>query len=134
MSTAYDYMKINQIWHLATLEGNQPRVRPFGFVMKRDEKLYFCTGKLKQVYKQLMKNPDIEISVMGKDNTWLRVTGKVVMDESRNAKIQVLEEMPALKRFYPGGADDENLITFFMESGKATLFSFTDAPKEIPLL
>jgi len=134
MGSAYDYMKASPVWHLATVDGNQPRVRPFGFVMKRAGKLYFCTGKSKDVYKQLVKNPVIEISAMGKDNTWLRLAGKVVMDDSRDAKAQVLKEMPALKRFYRGGADDENFVTFFLESGKATLYSFSAAPQELPLL
>lgn len=114
METAYDFLKAN-IFHIATVDDGRPRVRPFGFVMKRDNKLYFCTNKNKEVYKQLVKNPEVEISAVEKDGmTWLRLRGTVKFDESKEAKAQVFKEAPQLLKIYPKGEDDEVFITFYL--------------------
>jgi len=134
MNSALEFLKANKVFHLATVDGAQARVRPFGFVMKRNDRLYMCTGKAKEVYKQMQKNPDIEISAMGADNTWLRVTGHIEFDDSRDTKAQAFEEAPMLLQIYPKGADDENYVTLYFTEAKATLYSFTDAPRELPLL
>jgi uncharacterized pyridoxamine 5'-phosphate oxidase family protein len=133
MNTAYEFLKANPVFHLATVDGNKARVRPFGFSMIRDQKLYFCTNKTKDVFKQLVKNPDIEISGMGSDGTWLRIRGKVAVDESRDAKVQAFKEMPTLLQIYPKGADDETYVTFYFTEAQATLYAFTGAPKSLPL-
>ena len=134
MNSAIEFLKANQVFHLATVDGDEARVRPFGFVMNRNGKLYMCTGKMKEVYKQLKKNPDIEISAMGPEGTWLRVRGHIEFDDSRDAKTQAFEEAPMLLQIYPKGADDENYVTFYFTEAKATLYSFTEAPKELNLL
>jgi len=134
LNTAYEYLKANPVFHLATVEEGKGRVRPFGFVMKRNNLLYFGTNTAKDVYKQLVASPEIEISDMGNDGTWLRVRGKVAFDGSREAKVQVFDEAPDLLRIYPKGADDETFITFYFVDAKATLFSLTQAPKVLPLL
>ncbi|WP_367360247.1 pyridoxamine 5'-phosphate oxidase family protein [Syntrophus sp. (in: bacteria)] len=133
METALEFIKANPVFHLATVEGNQARVRPFGFVMKRNGALYFCTNKSKDVYRQLVQNPDIEISGMGKDS-WLRIRGRIAFDDSREGKAQVFEEMPDLLRMYPKGADDELFVTFYFTAAEAKLFTFAAAPKIIPLV
>ena len=133
MNTAYEFFKANPVFHLATVDGNQARVRPFGFIMIRNKALYFCTNKTKDVYKQLAKNPDIEISDMGADGTWLRVRGKIVIDDSREAKAQAFKDSPKLLDIYPKGADDELFVTFFFKEAQATLYSFSGPPKNIPL-
>jgi uncharacterized pyridoxamine 5'-phosphate oxidase family protein len=133
MNTAYEFLKANPVFHLATVDGTKARVRPFGFSMIRNKALYFCTNKTKDVYKQLVKNPDIEISGMGADNTWLRIRGKIAFDESREAKVQAFEEAPMLLRIYPKGADDETYVTFYFTEAQATLYSFAEAPKTLPL-
>ena len=132
MNTALEFIKANPVFHIATVDGAKARVRPFGFIMKRNNKLYFCTNKTKDVYKQLKKNPDIEISDMG-DNVWLRIRGRIAFDETREAKAQAFEESANLLRIYPKGADDETFVTFYFTEAVATLFSFTEAPKNIPL-
>ena len=132
MSTAFEFIKASPVFHIATVDGTKARVRPFGFIMKRNNKLYFCTNKTKDVYKQLKKNPDIEISDMG-NNVWLRIRGRIVFDETREAKAQAFEESANLLRIYPKGADDETFVTFYFTEAVATLFSFTEAPKNIPL-
>ena len=133
MSTAFEFLKANPVFHLATVDGTQARVRPFGFTMVRNKALYFCTNNTKDVYKQLIKNPDIEISAMGSDGTWLRIRGRVAIDASREAKVQAFAEAPTLLRIYPKGADDEIFVTFYFTEGQATLYSFAEAPKSIPL-
>lgn len=132
MNTAFEFIKASPVFHIATVDGAKARVRPFGFIMKRKNKLYFCTNKTKDVYKQLKKNPDIEISDMG-NNVWLRIRGRIAFDETREAKAQAFEESANLLRIYPKGADDETFVTFYFTEAVATLFSFTEAPKNIPL-
>lgn len=134
MNTVYEFIKANPVFHIATVDGDKARVRPFGFMMKRNNRLYFCTNKNKEVYKQLTQNPNIEISVMGSDgSSWLRVKGTIAFDESRDAKVQAFEESPNLLRIYPKGADDEVFVTFYFTNAEARLFSFTAAPKDVPL-
>ena len=133
MSTAYEFIKANQVFHIATVDGKNARVRPFGFIMKRDNKLYFCTNKTKDVYKQMVSNPDVEISCMGTDGQWLRLRGKAVFDDSREAKAQAFQEAAQLLQIYPKGADDAVFVTFYLADAQATLYSFTGAPKNVPL-
>jgi uncharacterized pyridoxamine 5'-phosphate oxidase family protein len=134
MTIALEYLKANPIFHIATIDGTKARVRPFGFSMKRNGTLYFCTNKTKDVYKQLTRNPEIEISDMGNDMTWLRIRGRIAFDESREAKAQVFAESASLLNIYPKGADDETFVTFYFTEAVATLFSFSAPPQNIPLL
>ena len=96
--------------------------------------MYFCTNKTKDVYRQLSQNPEIEISDMGNDATWLRVRGRIAFDDTRDAKAQALKESDRLLHIYPKGADDETFVTFYFTKAVATLYSFSGAPKKIPLL
>ena len=133
MNTAFDIIKASPVFHIATVDGTKARVRPFGFIMKRNNSLYFCTNKTKDVYKQLKQNPDIEISHMTSNVTWLRVRGRIAFDETHDAKANVFEQMPDLLRIYPKGAEDDLFVTFYFTDAVATLFSFSEAPKTIPL-
>jgi len=133
MNTAYEFLKANPVFHLATIDGEQARVRPFGFSMIRNNRLYMCTNKTKDVYKQMVKCPNVEISGMGADGTWLRITGKVAVDDSHDAKAQAFKEAPNLLQIYPKGAEDEIYVTFYFTEAKATLYSFQGGPKELPL-
>jgi uncharacterized pyridoxamine 5'-phosphate oxidase family protein len=134
MKTAYEYLKANPVFHFATVDGTKARVRPFGFTMIRNKALYLCTNKTKEVFKQFVANPDVEISCMGTDGTWLRIRGKVAVDESRDAKVQAFKEGEMLLQIYPKGADDEVFVTFYFTEAQATLFSFTGAPASLPLV
>lgn len=134
MDTAYDYLKANPVFHIATVDGTKARVRPFAFSMNRNGLLYFCTNKTKDVYKQLAQNPEIELSDLGTNGTWLRVRGRIAFDESREAKVQAFDESAVLVQRYPKGPDDETFVTFYFTQAEATLFSYTEAPKRIPLL
>jgi len=134
VDTAFDFLKTNRVFHIATTDGNMGRVRPFGFTMKRNNTLYLCTGTFKDVYKQMVKNPHVEISCMGADNTWLRIRGQLAFDDSREAKAQAFEEAPNLLNVYKKGADDETFITLYFKEAVATLYSFGEEPKTLPLV
>jgi uncharacterized pyridoxamine 5'-phosphate oxidase family protein len=95
--------------------------------------LYFCTNKTKDVYRQLSQNPEIEISDMGNDSTWLRIRGRIAFDDTRDAKAQAFKESATLLKIYPIGTDDETFVTFYFTEAAATLYSFSEAPKKIPL-
>jgi len=125
MNTALEFIKANPVFHIATVDEAKARVRPFGFIMKRNNTLYFCTNKTKEVYKQLRQNPDIEISDMGSNGTWLRIRGRIAFDETREAKAQAFEQSSDLLKIYPKGAGDELFIcNFYFTEVVATLFSF----------
>ena len=101
----YQFLDEAQTYYLATVEGDQPRVRPFGTALLYDGKLYIQTGKVKDVSKQLAANPKAEICAF-KDGKWLRVAGELINDDSRDVKAAMLEKMPSLKAMY--SADDDN--------------------------
>ena len=115
-------------YYLATVEGDQPRVRPFGTALIYDGKLYIQTGKVKPVSKQLAANPKAEICAFdGQTGTWLRVSGELINDDSRDVKVAMLEKHPELKMMY--NADDDNTQVLYFKDATATFSSFTAAPE-----
>ena len=117
-----------QTYYLATVEGDQPRVRPFGTALIFEGKLYIQTGKVKAVSKQLAANPKAEICVF-KDGKWIRIAGELVNDDRREPKAAMLEKMPALKAMY--SADDDNTQVLYFKNATATFASFGGAPETI---
>ena len=115
-------------YYLATVEGDQPRVRPFGTALIYEGKLYIQTGKVKPVSKQLAANPKAEICAC-KGPEWLRVSGELVNDDRREVKAAMLDKMPALKAMY--SADDDNTQVLYFKNAKATFSSFTAAPETV---
>ena len=115
-----------QTYYLATVEGDQPRVRPFGTALVYDGKLYIQTGKVKAVSKQLAANPKAEICAFH-GGKWLRVSGELINDDSRDVKVAMLEKMPSLKAMY--SADDDNTQVLYFKNASATFSSFTEAPE-----
>ena len=125
MNEIYDFLKACGTYYLATVEGDQPRVRPFGTVNIFEGKLYIQTGKKKDVSKQLYANPKAEICAF-MDGKWVRVAGKLIPDDRREAKKAMLDAYPNLRGMY--SEDDDNTIVFYFENAKATISSFTEAP------
>lgn len=121
-----EFLKQAQTYYLATTEGDQPRVRPFGTIHIFEGKLYIQTGKVKDVSKQLMANPKAEICAF-KDGEWIRVAGTLVEDDRVEARQSMLDAYPSLQNMY--AADDGNTQVFCFESGTATISSFTHAPE-----
>jgi uncharacterized pyridoxamine 5'-phosphate oxidase family protein len=128
MEKVEKFLKDAEVYYLATVEGDQPRVRPFGTAHIFDGKLYIQTGKVKDVSKQLHANPKAEICAF-KDGTWLRVAGELVEDERLEAKESMLDAYPSLKGMY--SADDGNTEVFYFKNATATFSSFTSAPEVI---
>jgi uncharacterized pyridoxamine 5'-phosphate oxidase family protein len=110
------------------VDGDQPRVRPFGTAHIFDGKLYIQTGKVKDVSKQIHANPKAEICAF-KDGAWLRVAGELVEDERLEAKESMLDAYPELKKMY--SADDGNTEVFYFKNATATFSSFTSAPEVV---
>lgn len=130
MQEVHDFLKKCGTYYLATVDGDQPRVRPFGTVDNFEGKLYIQTGKVKEVSKQLQKNPKAEISAFA-DGVWVRVAGKLIRDDRIEAKKHMLDQYPSLQAMY--SAEDDNTEVLYFEDAVATFYSFTEAPREIRL-
>ena len=125
MNTVNDFLKQAGVYYLATVEGDQPRVRPFGTVNIFEGKLYIQTGKVKPVAKQIAANPKVEISAF-KDGKWIRVAGELVLDDRIEAQQSMLDAYPELGGMYKAG--DGNTAVYYFRDAVATISSFTEAP------
>ncbi len=129
MKEVCDFLKKCGEYYIATVEGDQPRVRPFGTAAIFENKLYIQTGKQKNVAKQMVANPKIEICAYDRTTgAWLRVEATVVPDERVEAKQFILDEYPSLKSMY--SATDDNTFILYLKNATATFYSFTGAPRE----
>ena len=128
MEKVYQFLKDASIYYLATVEGDQPRVRPFGTVHIFEGKLYIQTGKVKEVSKQIMANGKVEICAM-KKGEWIRVAGTLVEDDRTEARQSMLDAYPSLQNMY--AADDGNTQVFYLENATATISSFIHEPEVI---
>ncbi len=126
MREVYEFIKNAEVYYLATVEGNQPRVRPFGTIDIFEDKLYIQTGKVKNVSKQISINPKVELCAF-KDGVWLRVAGELERDERREPKAHMLDAFPSLKAMY--SPDDDNTEVLYFKNATATFSSFTDEPR-----
>ena len=123
-----DFLREAGIYYLATVEGDQARVRPFGTVLFYDGKLCIQTGRKKDVAKQIKANPKVELCAC-KGGEWLRIAGELVNDDDHDVKVAMLEKMPNLKGMY--SADDDNMQMLYFRNAEATFSSFTAAPETI---
>ncbi len=128
MQSVYDFLKKCGTYYLATADGNQPRVRPFGTIDLFENRLYIQTGKVKDVSAQLHNNPKAEICAFDGEK-WLRVAAEFIADDRREAKVHMLENYPELKAMY--SPDDGNTEVFYMQNAKAVFASFTEAPATV---
>ncbi len=128
MKRVEQFLKDAETYYLATADGDQPRVRPFGTAHVFEDKLYIQTGKVKDVSKQIHANPKVEICAF-KDGQWLRVAGTLVEDERLEAKQSMLDAYPMLQQMYK--ADDSNTEVFYFKDAVATFSSFTSAPETV---
>ena len=128
MQEVYEFLKACGTYYLATVEGDQPRVRPFGTIDIFEDKLYIQTGKVKDVSKEMQANPKVEICAFD-GQKWIRVAGEVVRDDRVEPKKHMLDSYPNLKALYR--ADDDNTEVLYLKNATATISSFTDEPKVI---
>ena len=123
MKEVLEFLKDCGTFYLATCEGNQPHVRPFGAVCAFEDKLYIVTNNQKAVYNQMLDNCKVEISGMNEAN-WIRVEGEVRLDDRREARVAMLEDnKAALSPMYT--ADDKLMVVFCFTHATATIYSFT---------
>lgn len=128
MKEVYEFLKKCGVYYLATIDGDQPRVRPFGTAHVFEDKLYIQTGRSKNVSQQIGKNPKVEICCFS-DGTWLRIEAIAVDDNRIAPKQAMLDAYPMLKDRY--SAEDENTQVLFLKDATATFSSFTGEPREI---
>lgn len=128
MERVEKFLKEAGTYYLATVDGDQARVRPFGTIHIFEGKLYIQTGKVKEVSKQIHADPKVEICAF-KDGDWLRVAGTLVEDDRIEAKQSMLDAYPSLQGMYK--ADDGNTEVFYFKDATATFSSFTKAPETV---
>ncbi|MBP2642391.1 MAG: pyridoxamine 5-phosphate oxidase-related FMN-binding protein [Firmicutes bacterium] len=131
MDEILNFLTDNPIFYIATVDGTIPKVRPFGFVMNFEGKLYFGTNNQKDVYKQLKANPRFEISTTAKTGEWIRLKGKAIFNTNKQTKQAALDTMPALKKMY--SVNDSIFEVFYIENGEATFNNFAGESKTIKL-
>ena len=124
----YYFLNDAVTYYLATVDGTKPRVRPFGTILLYDGKLYIQTGKVKDVSKQIKANPFVEICAF-MNGSWLRVEAELVEDDNRDAKVAMLDKLPALKAMY--SPDDDNMQMFYLKDATATFSSFVTEPEVV---
>ncbi len=128
MQEVFDFLKQTGTYYIATVEGNQPRVRPFGTVNIFNGKLYIQSGKKKNVAKQIAANPKVEICAFD-GKKWLRVAAELVADENIEAQKSMLAAYPSLQKMYQPG--DGNNIVYYLKNAKATFSSFGEPERVI---
>ena len=128
MEKVCQFLKDCGTYYLATADGDQPRVRPFGTIHIFEGRLYIQTGKKKDVSKQIAANPKVEICAF-MDGRWLRVSGTLVEDDRYEAKKSMLDAYPSLQSMY--SADDDNTQVLYFTDATAVFSSFTSAPETI---
>ena len=126
MERVYNFLKDAGVYYLATVEGDQPRVRPFGTANIFDGKLYIQTGKVKPCSKQILANPKVEISAFHQ-GVWIRIAGELVEDDRIEANKAMLDAYPNLRGMYD--ENDGNTQVFYFRNAVATFSSFTAAPE-----
>ena len=128
MEEVQKFLKECGVYYLATVDNNEPKVRPFGTAEIFDGHLYIHTGKNKDVFKQIEKNNKVELCGF-KDGKWIRVSGNLLVDDRIEAKKDMLDKNPQLRGMYD--ENDDNTAVLYFESGKAIISSFTEEPKTI---
>ncbi len=128
MKEVQEFLKDCGVYYLATIDGDKPRVRPFGTAEIFEDHLYIQTGKKKDVFKQIESNNNVELCGF-KDGKWIRVSGKLIVDDRVEAKKDMLDKNPSLRSMYD--ENDDNTVVLYFKSGKAVISSFTEAPKVI---
>lgn len=127
----HDFLSKAGTYYLATADGDQPRVRPFGTALLFEDKIYILTSKSKDVSKQIGSNPKFEISAMDSPERWVRVSGVLKEDNRIEVHEAMLEQYPHLKNSYTAG--EENTNTLYLDEVNATIYSFTAEPEVLDI-
>jgi uncharacterized pyridoxamine 5'-phosphate oxidase family protein len=127
MNKAFEFLKACMTFFVATTDKGQPRVRPFGAVCEYRGKVYFCTNNTKNVFRQIMEAPKIEICGVAPDGKWIRIEAEAVADPDRNAKAEMLKENPGLSSMY--SLDDDIFEVLYLKNATASIYSFVSEPE-----
>ena len=128
MQSVYDFLKKTETYYLATVDGDQPRVRPFGTVNLFEDRLYIQTGKQKDVAKQISRNPKVELCAFD-GQTWIRVAATLVEDNRAEAQESLLAAYPSLRGMY--AVNDGNNVVYYLKDATATFYTFGGEPKVV---
>jgi uncharacterized pyridoxamine 5'-phosphate oxidase family protein len=128
MKTVLDFLKKAGTYYIATVDGDQPRVRPFGTINLFDGKLYIQSGKSKEVAKQIKDNPKVELSALDGE-TWIRVAATLVEDNRAEAQESLLAAYPQLRNRYAVG--DGNNVVYYLKDATAVFYTFSGEPKKV---
>lgn len=128
MQEVYEFLKKCGTYYLATVEGDQPHVRPFGTIDLFEGKLYIQTGKVKKVAEQMQANPKVELCAFD-GQTWLRIAATAVLDDNIDAQKHMLDAYPSLQAMYQPG--DGNTQVYYLKDASATFSSFTAQPRTV---
>ena len=128
MERVCNFLKDAGVYYLATTEGDQPRVRPFGTAHIFDGRLYIQTGKVKPTSRQLMANPKAEVCAFH-NGAWVRLAGELVEDDRLEARKSMLDAYPSLRKMYD--ENDDNTQVFYFRNATATFSSFSAAPETV---
>ena len=128
MQTVHDFLKKAGTYYLATIDGDQPRVRPFGTINLFEGKLYIQTGKKKDVVKQIKVNPKVELSAFDGE-MWIRVAATLVEDNRTETQESMLAAYPQLQGMY--AVNDGNNVVYYLKNATATFYSFGGEPREV---
>lgn len=127
MKEVLKFLTDSGVFYIATVDGDKPRVRPFGAICEFEGKLYITTNNQKKVFKQITKNPNIEISSMTPDGKWLRLSAEAVLDNRAIARRAMLDANPSIQGMY--SENDGIMEVLYLKNSTATICSFTDEPK-----
>ncbi len=130
MNEVLQFLQDNPTFYIATVDGDEAKVRPFGFVMELDGKLYFGTNNKKGVYQQLLANPNFEISTTGANNQWLRLKGKAVMDSRPEVCKKAFEAAPFFHQLYQT-PDNPILAFFYIADAEANFYTITGETRTV---
>lgn len=131
MKEVLDFLKKAKVFYLATVDGDQPHVRPVGFVMDCGGKLAFCTSNEKAMCKQMAANPKVEIAACDSDGNTLRICGKAVFATTPETQKKALEVMPSLGTMYAVG--DGKFEIFYLDEAKAVCSTMSGEKKELSI-
>lgn len=132
MQEVVSFLNNNSPFYLATMDGDTPKVRPFGAVVEHGGKLFFCTSNQKALYQQLQVNHYFEVSTTSPQFEWIRLQGKARFIDNAEVKARFFEQLPQLVSIY-GSPDNPKLAVFYVEDGKAEFCSFTSPPRTVIL-
>jgi uncharacterized pyridoxamine 5'-phosphate oxidase family protein len=131
MGKGVEFLKEAGVYFIATSDDGQPQLRPFGSNMEYEGRFYFCMGRLKDVFKQMVGNPKVSIAAIKGNRDWVRIVGDAVLDEGEGAKAHLYESSPGVKDIYKGRL--EEIALFYLANATCTIYEAGKEPAQVDL-